>query len=456
MHSQLGDRLFSYVVVATVATVLAGGACPAGAQSQAPIVIDRSLMTPVEIAETGLAPEVQVRATIDVRGSVSKVEVLSVTPSTEFDSVVIEATQKLIGGWHYAPGRDASDKPVEATLQWTLSYGEIDLDSTARSFASNSPLAAARLDPQLRHFTKAEQSEILERYSATAERFIDKTKRKTISSPRFIVTTDSETEGIARALAINLEATFNFLDDLFGRALELMPEGHKTVVYFYANKKSYLSLASSLNVGSSAGFYYHPGLLAFHQEVRSSQDLLHTMLHEATHAYLLRYLLEPGVNPGMWFSEGLAEYVGNSTINRKGEIVVGKSLPGRYVIDYHGRGAYWRKTNTGWTLDKTKTAIRTGDAPSLGELFLTPRALFTGERGPLNYGMAWLFLHFLRHGDVAKRGSKGEDGEWAQEHFPRFLLYVVEGYPPIDAIEQIYRMPLEQMNDRFKEYVKRF
>ncbi len=431
---------------------------PGTAQETAPVVILRSLMTPPEIAQTGQAPEVQIKATIDARGNVSSVDVLSVTPSTEFDPVVVEATKQLIGSWRYAPARTASGEPKETVLQWTMDYSQGSNFETNAPFRQLTPnLARTERDLEIRRMSRGQQSEILVGYAATAERFINKEQRKRIASQRFVVTTDADGDDIARTIAINLEATFNFLDRLFGRDIELMPDGNKLAVYFYGQRSNFLRLSGSMFTigGNYSGFYSHPGFLAFHQERSNTEELLSTLLHEATHAYLYRYLLEPGVNPGPWFNEGLAEYLGNSTVNRKGEIEIGRAIKGRYVLDYHG-GATRKRTGTGWTLDQTKDAIRKGDAPTLGELFLTPYPLFTGERGPLNYGMSWLFVHFLRHGDATKRGSKGVDGDWALTKFPAFLLYLIEGYPPRDAITQVYGMTLSEMNEQFREYAQRF
>ncbi len=267
-----------------------------------------------------------------------------------------------------------------------------------------------------------------------------------VETDNFAVMTDGSPRR-AETVASSLEALHSVLANIAARERK----GPKTLVYAFERAKTFERYSPYEDAGSVAGFFTN-SLVRNYISIDLSKDQRgNTVYHELLHEFAATNF--PGVP--LWFNEGLAEYLGNSTVNRKGEIEIGRAIKGRYVLDYHG-GATRRLTNTGWTLDQTKDAIRKGEAPTLGELFLTPYPLFTGERGPLNYGTSWLFVHFLRHGDTSKRGSKGVDGDWAQNKFPAFLLYLIEGYPARDAIEQIYGMSLSEMNEQFRDYAKRF
>ena len=53
----------------------------------------------------------------------------------------------------------------------------------------------------------------------------------------------------------------------------------------------------------------------------TSEALLGTMMHEATHAFVDRHMTEPGRYLPRWLGEGFAEYVGYSEV-RKGRLIL--------------------------------------------------------------------------------------------------------------------------------------
>jgi hypothetical protein len=191
-----------------------------------------------------------------------------------------------------------------------------------------------------------------------------------------------------------------------------------------------------------AGFYNPAGLLVFHMNQPSNETLTGLLLHEATHAYIDRYVVRPGVNPPRWLNEGFAEYIGNSTIRKK------QLIPGKKRTTEVYRNSWFVQTGRSHTLVTAKTvrdAIRSGEAMTLEEVITAGPQEFYGERTSMFYAMSWLLVHFLRH---------GEEG-WAENEFPSLMLYVAEGYPAQEALRQFYG-ELEDLESRFHDYVRGF
>jgi hypothetical protein len=175
----------------------------------------------------------------------------------------------------------------------------------------------------------------------------------------------------------------------------------------------------------------------------SNEALLSIMLHETTHAYVDRFIARPGVHMPRWLGEGFAEYVGNSRI-KKGELIPGKMVRSeRYQTDV---GAFFGTSSRRMNVDAVKKAMRKGSAPTLMELVSADRGTFySDEMRSLSYPMAWLLVHFLRHG--------GDD--WAETRFSSLMLYVAEGYPANEVLNQVYG-DSDALEREFREYVLSF
>ena len=103
------------------------------------------------------------------------------------------------------------------------------------------------------------------------------------------------------------------------------------------------------------------------------------------------------------------------------------------------------KASTSHTLDQLKDAVKKGTAASLRELIEADISTFYGEKRKSYYGTSWLLVHFL---------NKGEEG-WDEEKFPRLVLYIAEGYPPLEAFQQVYGDP-EELDAAFQRYIRKF
>ena len=71
---------------------------------------------------------------------------------------------------------------------------------------------------------------------------------------------------------------------------------------------------------------------------------------------------------------------------------------------------------------------------------------FYGTKVDLYYTQGWLAVHFLRHGRP----------EWVDGAFPKFLLYVAEGYPADQALSTAYGVSAHDLEASYQKYVKSF
>ncbi len=434
----------------TTAALLAVGSTAARESDRAPVLLRSSmLLTPIETAGTGLAPEVKVRVDIDDRGRVVEVEALSVTPASEYDQLFLEMTRENISSWRYAPAIKGGEA-VATTLEWTVKFQALDRDDPGDEAGSMwIPLAAPpRGGAESRRarilaLPLEQRKELLRRQSGIAEKLLDREHRKRFDSPRFVVVSDAAQAQTAEITAGNLEAVFNVIQGLFGSRIEPQPEPFKIVVFMFASRHSFDGLKTQLEVYEwSSGFYSPAGLFAFHLQQPSMESLLGTMMHEATHAFVDRLLVQPGSYLPRWLGEGFAEYMGNSEI-RKGRLIPGRTAKEKYVL-VHGFGAARAKPTPRISLDDVKRKIRRDEGLSLEQLTTADGDTFYGERRSLYYPSSWLLVHFLRHGEP----------EWAEREFPAFMLYVAEGYSASAAMKTVYGAAPSDLEARFRHHVR--
>ena len=88
----------STALLGVIGVALSGLPADAAEDRSAVLLRDTPLRPPVEVAGTNLAPEVKVRVTVDERGRVSDVEVLSIQPESEYDEFFRRNTiEELLG-----------------------------------------------------------------------------------------------------------------------------------------------------------------------------------------------------------------------------------------------------------------------------------------------------------------------------------------------------------------------
>ena len=427
-------------------TVLAACAALARvAAAEGPLAIHSPpVVVPEATAGSGLAPEAAVKISIDERGAVTKVDVVSIAPSSEYDELFRKELVDKISQWRFAPAVEGG-KAVASRLDWRVRFPSRPAPLTT-AVDVTAPLVGSDAE-QRRSVVMAlpleQRKKLLAAQTATALRFLDAKRKVDDSSPRFAVHTDADDRKVAATVAGNLEYIFNVLAQELLPGISLQPEAYKVQVVVFRDRASYESLMHELPIYEwSTGFYSPAGLIAFHLQQDSNDTVMNVLLHEATHAFLDRHVVRPGVALPRWLGEGFADYVGNSRIE-DGRLQPGKTL--RRLFEMRSGGVYDVKTTAGGRLDEAKRALRSGKGLGVRTMLEASPQIFYGEKSSLFYASSWLLVHYLRDGNA----------DWAQSRFPRLVLYLAEGYPQIAAFRGIYGAP-EAADDEFRKYVKSF
>ncbi len=448
------------------AATLAGGAAAAQQSDRAPVLLRKTLLlTPVETAGTGLAPEVRVRVDLDDRGKVVQVTALSVKPASEYDELFRQVTHDQISYWRYAPAIQGG-KATATTLDWTVKFQALgqreERTGLGMPLLGPTPSDAEARRARILALPLEQRKALLRQEAQIAEKLLDRSHRQRFDSPRFVVVSDAKAPKTAEITARNLEAVFHVIRGIFGgrhpegeptkrhpeggqtKHLALLPEPYKIVVYLFAGRAAFDGLKTELDVYEwSAGFYSPSGLFAFHLQMPSMESLLGTMMHEATHAFVDRHLVVPGSHLPRWLGEGFAEYMGNSEV-KKGRLIPGRTAKEKYVL-VMGLGAMRAKPAPRISLDEAKRLIRRGEGLTVEQLTTADSETFYGEERALFYPSSWLLVHFLRHGEPG----------WAEEEFPAFMLYAAEGYPAAAAMKTVYGAAPAELEERFRRYVQK-
>lgn len=413
------------------------------ASAEGPFAIrSPQLMVPDEAAGSGISPEVAVRLAIDDRGRVSAVDVRSITPPSDYDEYFRAEVTETLSEWRFSPAIEGG-KAVASQLDWRVRFPVKVAESGSLDVFE--PMPGADLEERraaILALPIAARRRLLEAEGHSALALLD-AKKSEASTARFIVRTDAEEGRVATIIANNLEAIFNVLAAELLPGIELQAEPYKVLVFVYRSRSQYEAFASTQPWGEgTAGYYSGVGLIALSLEQRTNDDVMSILLHEATHAFLDRYILRPGVAFPRWLGEGFAEYVGNSAI-QKGRLKPGKTFVHKYA--FQGDGVLSFRTGAGYNLDEARTALRKGKGLGLSDLLEASPEIFYGERSKLYYASAWLMVHYLRDASPESAGTR----------FPQLLLYLAEGYPQLAAFRAIYG-PVAAADDDFRRYVREF
>lgn len=388
-------------------------------------------------------PEVDLRIAIDPRGKVTEVEIRSITPSTHLDPEIRTHVEATLLQWRYAP-KLVDGEAVASELSWTLQF---------RDYGSgNARIGGSR--PRGDQFTyigspfgpsKEQRLRVLERATSQAYKLLDGDHLRSRSSQLFVVHTDAERAETVEQLAQNINAIFATLHDIFSPGIELSAPLVKLQVIAFAHRDRFEEFRSRISpvYEWASGFYLGAGLVAIHLEHRHGDSILGALLHETTHAFVNEHVTRPDRPLPKWFGEGFATYLENSTI-KKGRLVPGRTLRREFKMV---QGSVVKRTAQSYfDLETAKKALRQGRGPTIKELLTTDIDSFYGERRQLYYPASWLLVHFLRHADAG----------WAQDEFPRMVLYVAEGFSGVETLEAVYGKRLAELEGDFKEYLRTF
>ncbi|HXT52401.1 MAG TPA: energy transducer TonB [Thermoanaerobaculia bacterium] len=415
------------------------------AAAEGPLAIHAPpLQIPEETAGSGLAPEAAVKISIDARGDVTKVDVVSIVPASDYDEFFRKGLVGTISQWRFAPATE-DGKPVASTLDWRVRFPAKPAQATGMVGISV-PLPGS--DAEQRRSTvlalpQEQRRKLLAAQTVNAMRFLDPKRKRDAASPRFAVHTDADDPKLAATVANNLETIYDVLAQELLPGISLQKEAYKIQVVVYRERASFQAMRQEMpSYEWSSGFYSAAGMIAFDLQQPSAEAVMSLLLHEATHAFLDHHVVRPGVPLPRWLGEGFADYVGNSRI-QDGRLRPGKTLTRTFEMQI-GRVRNVR-TVAGGRLEEAKQALRQGKGLGVRTMLDTWPGIFYRGDTSLYYASSWLLVHYLRD------GAPG----WAQERFPRLVLYLAEGYPQIAAFRSVYGEP-EAADDDFRKYVKAF
>ncbi len=404
------------------------------------------LLVPEAAYGLGLAPEVAVKLTIDARGTVTSVQVLAITPTSEYDALFRDQVVGTLSAWRFAPATE-SGLAVPSTLDWRVRFpAKVRSEESLDAYSPLSPLIGADAEQRraaILALPLAQRRRMLESETRAAIELLDPKLTREAATPRFVVRSDSDEERVAATVAGNLEAIFNVLAEELLPGIPLQAEAFKIQVVVYRSEAQYREFASTrVPLETSSGFYNPVGFIALHLERATSDGVLSTLLHEGTHAFLDRHIVRPGVALPRWLSEGFAEYVGNSAI-QKGRLKPGRTFVHKYAFE--GGQVMSQQTSAGGRLDEAREALRKGKGLGVQQMLEASPAIFYGDSSLLYYASAWLLVHHLRDGGAG----------WSTDRFPHLLLYLAEGYPQGAAFRTLYGDPVPS-DVVFRQYVKSF
>ncbi len=439
------------LLTAAVLTTLSVGAAPEDGEFTPAVALHKPhLQTPIETAGTGISPEVTVEVTVDPRGVVSEVQVLRIDPPSEFDDLFRQVTRETIASWRYAPAL-SDGVPVEAVLNWSVQFpARSDVpdqdvkDGLRWEFKSPEIQDMEAMRRRILSLPVKQRLAMLEQEAKRAVSFINPKIIKRVESDRFIVFSDAPTTAFPKVVGSNLEALFLILENMFTGAIDPQPERYKIVVVIFEYKDTFEDYKEATRrMEWASGFYFPAGMIAMYREMPTSELLLSTLLHEGTHAFLDRHIVRPGRRFPRWIDEGFAEYIGNSSVRKK-QLVPGKTQRSQiYNTPY---GLIMGESHQTMSVDAVQAAVRKRKDLTASDLVEADRDTFYGEKRDQYYPMSWLLVHYLHHG-LKNQGP---------EQFADFLLYVAEGYPAGEVFRSVYGVAPESINDRFREYVRKF
>jgi hypothetical protein len=199
----------------------------------------------------------------------------------------------------------------------------------------------------------------------------------------------------------------------------------------------YKDMEEYIKVGSppGSGAYYNPNtkeLVGWYDLTFMKPFFAHEGMHQFTDATSKNFL-----NFNMWFTEGIADCIGNCEVR-------GKKL---YMCVKSGMIARMR-------LQTIQGAIRAGVAPPLPRLLSLPRNVFMAN-AELCYAMSWSFCHFLiTFPKDEDRSVQIPDGRYRKNLAGYYELMRAGGTTHERAWAEAFKgIPTEELEAQWKKYI---
>ncbi len=285
---------------------------------------------------------------------------------------------------------------------------------------------------------------------AYAESLLARESRNAFSTENFDVVSDSREGTAAGILARNFEAVFHVLGTIVPAAPGAgSTEPGKVLAYLFSSHEQYeqfATFAEGRKHARSSGVYFEGyGILAFHLEMYTQPSVRTVMIHECVHAYLDRRLRSTEQRIPSWLGEGLAEYIALSEV-KDGRIRIG-SYPAKTRYENPSVTRVLPSLADGRLKDARRAARHRPESLSFEYLLnADARSIEAEDRNLEFYGLAWLLVDYLRHGQPA----------WSEKEFPRLAAEIGAGHASVAALESVYPMTAVELERGFAQHVKEF
>ena len=265
---------------------------------------------------------------------------------------------------------------------------------------------------------------------------------------------DREWAGEAERILRNLRATYL---ETFAQLISEDASEKKVFVLLLPTFDAYQDFYPEARSGDGGAVrtagHYESGIIALYPDPVRGLGTMRTLVHEAVHHYNHTILGFPRDRSLLWLDEGLANYFGNSHIDRDGRLRLGRIFVGARPM----RGA-------GDTPVHRLPLNVTADNPPLARIYWLQNHMRYGWRfrfedflskegrqsfysGNLvrNYSIVWMLVHFF---------LEGKDGGY-REPFMRYIKEEIYGRGGVSTLERVFGVPCEQLEEELRAYVFR-
>lgn len=311
----------------------------------------------------------------------------------------------------------------------------------AQTPVAPTPAPGAEVDP-------GERERMIEEFVAMANDLIKDRNYSSRSSDTYLLKTDDPRVDLGAALELLDSFRTWFVSFWDGRA-ELTPyDGPGRMYLFYSFFKYNQLLTGDARLSDFRPPGHYRGNLdavVLYTDGAPPGDLQDILVHEAAHQLVENMLFvrdEAQTSP--WIEEGLGTYFGHTLRGRDGTFVTGK-VGGKGVEIVRGGGT---KDGSGKARLKDARKAMSGEtswsAHDVVEIRDPQR--FYSEGANARYGIAWVLVHFLFHGD---------DGAHA-DAFVRYLGLEANGEGGPERFYETIGMDADTLDARFERYFSKF
>jgi hypothetical protein len=250
-----------------------------------------------------------------------------------------------------------------------------------------------------------------------------------------------------QAVAELLESFRTFFDTFWKENWELKPYEDRSRIYlFYSYYKYNELLTGNKRFGSfRPSGHYRPffDTVVTYSDSVAPEGLPELMVHEAAHQLMEQRLFGRPAPRSPWLSEGMASYFGYTARDEKGRFQVGR-VGGKRAALVRGASRGKGREASARLADFRQALKRRPSFSITSAIDVDDPSLFYGDGVEWRYTAAWLFVHFLMHGD----------GGAHREGFRSYLEQEALGQRGVDLLLEDLGLSAERLDTAYRDYVR--